>query len=328
MRFEWDGNRSIPALVLFVAVLTAGCGGGGGASNDGRTDATISLFAGSLQQPGSADGMGGAARFFAPNAITAMPDGSLRVADGENALVRSVSPAGDVATASFVTAQGGARFQVLGRSVSSVAADPSGKLYISRIFGNTAYQVDVADSTGTLQPKAATYAFAMAAGTGDRLYLVPGNSNVIERIGADGTRATLASGWQSYALAVDSAGSVFSAGYDHAIRIVDAAGGVRVFAGRPGEAGTADGDAASARFDRPAALALDPAGNLYVADATMIRRITPAGQVRTVAGTPGDASLRIGALPGAVGGIKGLAWSGGMLYATIANAVVRIGPLE
>ena len=60
------------------------------------------------------------------------------------------------------------------------------------------------------------------------------------------------------------------------------------FAGAPDQSGTADGAAANARFNRPSGLAVDANGNLFVSDSgsLTIRRITPTGQVSTVAGTP------------------------------------------
>ena len=55
-----------------------------------------------------------------------------------------------------------------------------------------------------------------------------------------------------------------------------------------GSGGTTDGVGTQARFGSPAGLAVDPQGNVYVADteAHTIRRITPAGVVTTVAGLP------------------------------------------
>lgn len=64
-------------------------------------------------------------------------------------------------------------------------------------------------------------------------------------------------------------------------------------AGSPNEPGHADGPAANARFNAPRGLALDPSGNLYVADTLnhVIRKITPAGLVSTVAGAPGQSGF-------------------------------------
>jgi sugar lactone lactonase YvrE len=61
-----------------------------------------------------------------------------------------------------------------------------------------------------------------------------------------------------------------------------------------GVAGFADGPGTTARFNNPAGMALDRAGNLYVADISnhRIRRVAPDGTVTTVAGTgePGFAN--------------------------------------
>jgi sugar lactone lactonase YvrE len=72
---------------------------------------------------------------------------------------------------------------------------------------------------------------------------------------------------------------------------------VTTFAGAQGTTGYADGTATAARFSDPVGLAVDAAGNVLVADSGnhCIRRITPAGGVTTLAGTPGVAGSQDGA---------------------------------
>jgi sugar lactone lactonase YvrE len=86
------------------------------------------------------------------------------------------------------------------------------------------------------------------------------------------------------AIADDGTIYVADAGESNRIRKITPDGNVTTLAG--GNEGFADGVGASAAFNTPSALALGPDGNLYLADTgnNRIRRITPAGQVSTVAG--------------------------------------------
>lgn len=82
---------------------------------------------------------------------------------------------------------------------------------------------------------------------------------------------------------------IADAGDAHRIRALTPDGRVVTRAG--GRRGFADGAAATATFDTPSGLAVDSGGTIYVADTgnNAIRRITPDGQVSTMAGdgTPG-----------------------------------------
>jgi hypothetical protein len=120
---------------------------------------------------------------------------------------------------------------------------------------------------------------------------------------------------------------------NHVIRALHQDGTVTTLAGSPGQAGHRDALAGpKALFNHPQGLAEDPQGNCYVADQGnhVIRSISPRGEVRTVAGSPGE--------PGSTDGIgaaarfrslRGLAYlspNAGPrgLYAVDGHAVRRI----
>jgi sugar lactone lactonase YvrE len=99
-------------------------------------------------------------------------------------------------------------------------------------------------------------------------------------------------------VAVDAMGNVYVANTgSHTIVEVTSDGVLTTLAGAPGERGSADGSGSAARFYYPHALALDAAGNIYVADEgnDTIRKVSPAGAVTTLAGLPGVAGDSDGA---------------------------------
>ena len=90
------------------------------------------------------------------------------------------------------------------------------------------------------------------------------------------------------AVAEDSAGNIYVAdSLNHTIRKISADGVVSTVAGSTGFSGSADGIGAFARFNAPNGIAVDGAGNLFVADSgnNTIRKSTPSwrGDVTTFA---------------------------------------------
>ena len=91
-------------------------------------------------------------------------------------------------------------------------------------------------------------------------------------------------------VAVDAGGNVFiSDAGNNTIRMITPADDVTTLAGLAEFTGTQNGHGAQARFNSPAGLAMDAGNNVYVADSAnhSIRRITPDGQVTTLAGLSG-----------------------------------------
>lgn len=138
--------------------------------------------------------------------------------------------------------------------------------------------------------------FALAASGNAQSYTFTTIAGVAQVHGtADGTNNS-AQFYQPSGLALDGAGNLYVADLlNHTIRKVAPVGTnwvVSTLAGLPGTLGSDDGTNDQARFNRPSAVAVDDAGNLFVTDLynQTIRKLTHVGTnwvVSTVAGLAG-----------------------------------------
>jgi serine/threonine protein kinase/DNA-binding beta-propeller fold protein YncE len=87
----------------------------------------------------------------------------------------------------------------------------------------------------------------------------------------------------------DPTGFIFYMTDGFRIRMLSLHGPVWTLAGSFRSPGATDGPVRQARFKAPTGIAIDKAGNLYVADLYTIRKITPTGLVSTLAGLDGHA---------------------------------------
>ena len=229
----------------------------------------VSTFAGWVGTSGSTDATGTAARFNAPSGVAVDASGYVYVADTTNNTIRKITPGGVVNTLAGLAVQQGAA-DGLGTAAQfynarGVAVDKDGNAYVGDTSNHTIRKITPAGVVSTL---------AGLAGN-------PGSTD------GTGSLARFSSPW---GVAVDATGNVYVADkFNYTIRKITPAGVVTTLAGLAGLGGTTDATGTDARFWAPLGVAVDTAGNVYVADNNnhTIRKITPAGEVTTLAGLAG-----------------------------------------
>ncbi|MBI4575343.1 MAG: hypothetical protein HY722_03665 [Planctomycetes bacterium] len=214
-----------------------------------------------------------AARLNAPPGVAADSDGNVYIADATNHRVRKLTVATGVistvagdGTAGFLGDGGAATSARLDDPVA-VAVDAAGNLYIADRDNHRIRRVLASAGTISTIVGDGTAGFA-----GD---------------GADGTAARINT---PTGVAVDLAGNVFIADQgNHRVRRLEAhIGHVTTYAGNGTQGFGGDGAAATAaQLDTPTGVAVDTAGNVYVADRGnhRVRKVTAStGNIATIAG--------------------------------------------
>jgi len=216
------------------------------------------------------------ARLWLPMGIAAGSAGRLYIADGTT--VRQITPDGVIRS---LTPNDCGRHKLPGVCApEGVAVDGSGNAYVADGYcriRRISPDGDITTVAGDERPSCCSFAFTCGYS------------------GDNGPATSAGLGWP-YGVAVDPIGNLYIADtYSHRIRKVSPDGTITTIAGgsgpspygtiRRGYAGDG-GPATNALLNLPHAVAVDGAGNVYIADTGnyVIRKVSPDGNISTVAG--------------------------------------------
>lgn len=246
----------------------------------------MAVFAGNVAEPGNVAAAGPAARFDYPIGLAIDKAGNLLLADSRNATVRRITPAAQVSTA----------WPGLRTSPTGVAIDAADNLYVVIGMEISKFSPALAASTLATVPHCAgrgasmCVPFSVTVDSAGNVWV--GSTSTLRKIAPDG----------SFVLLLGTDGATFSnTGFasdnalasDHQGGVYFVPGEVRHF----DQTGSARGIAGG--FGPSSGAVVDGAGNLYVSDSLnhVVRKLTQAGVVSTVAGASGTSGSASGALP-------------------------------
>ena len=271
----------------------------------------ISTVAGNGGLSSSGDsGPATSAQLNTPLGVAVDRAGNLFIADSQNNTIRRVSAGGTISTFAGnsvpgSSGDGGAPTAAQLNGPQGVAVDAAGNLYIADTQNHKVRIV----SGGVI----GTFAGSGTAG-----------------FSGDGAAATAASLNEPFAVALDAAGNVYIAEFgNNRVRKVDTKGIITTVAGNGISGYGGDGGSAtSALLNGPQSVAVDAAGNIYIADTAnnRVRQVTPGGSIGTVGGNglAGFAADGVQAVSTQLGNPTGLAVDTfGNLYVADGNARVR-----
>ena len=304
-----DGSNSRVRRVSSAGIITTIAGGGGGTGDGGQATASmvfpssvafdaagnmyiaqgltirkvntagvISTIAGNGSGPGNGDGGPASnATFFFATSIAVDNLGQIYITESVNSRVRKIDANGIITTFAGTgqtgySGDGGPATAAKLALPQGIGVDSAGNVY----FADNATHIRRVDTAGTIT----TFAGSGATSGGD---------------GGPATSAGMTPAWA----APDSSGNVFICDVGlHRIRKVNSAGIISTYAGGALNTGLGNGDggpATGAVFSNISSVAVDPAGNVYVADngADNIRKVSSGAAASPVTVSSGALSFSV-----------------------------------
>jgi uncharacterized protein (TIGR03437 family) len=266
-----------------------------------------------------------------PAGVATDASGHIYIADTGNSRVRRIDPGGNIFT---LAGNGNASYFGDGLSArvasvnqpEGVAADSAGAVYIADTLDNAVRKVN-ADGTITTVAGYGTPAFSgdggpatkaaldhprgVALDSNGNLYIADSGNNRIRKVDSLGTISTVASGLSApWGVAVDRAGVLYIAdtGHNQVLR------GNTIIAGSGACCYSGDGGfATAAKLNAPAGIAIDGAGNVFVADSgnSAVRVLRPVSTSISLSAIVNAASNRPGPIaPGEMVALYGSGLTG------------------
>lgn len=293
------------------------------------TSGTITTFAGS-----STNGLGGysgdggpaaSAQLNNPNGLAIDSAGNLYIADLGNHRIRKVDTTGKISTIAGVgfvtgsdTGDGGPAMAAELSGPTDVAVDNQGNVYIA-----DGEETRVVNSAGVINSAAQANGFGSCTPSPSPVAGIPVNS---------------------LGLATDSAGDLFIADY-YAGCVHELSNGTVTTVAGGGSNLNGDGGLATDAAFMPVAVAVDGSGNLYIAEGSVVRKVSasgsstgPTGSVPSISanGIVNGASFQPGLVIGSWATIQGSSFStttgewdvvNGQLPTSVNGVSVNVGPL-
>jgi uncharacterized protein (TIGR03437 family) len=249
-----------------------------------------------------------------PHDVVVDPAGNVYIADTLNARVRKIDTSGNINTIAGNgtrgwSGDGGPAVNAQLNLPAGLALDKAGNLYIAD-FGNATVRKVATNGNITTIAGIGYSDYAAAPGDGGPanqaalempysvqvdasgvVYIGDTGTGSIRRVDTSGKISTYLTNFPSQSFVLDSAGNIYFANYQNNTVEKVLPGGTQLVIAGDGIAGYSGdgGQGSQAQFDQPYGIAVDSAGNVYVADAAnaVIRELTPVpssiGQIANAA---------------------------------------------